>query len=159
MVAIYKLGWLKSCGAHKRKHHGPPEPGYGEVSLVAAAKTRAADVCQRFGLGDIGVLQRGRKPGLKKKWISQKEQRWRGSLKMGTASLHPREHPAGPECVSKQMPAPQAEALDSQKGLTHSDSLAPRHWCPRWTLQVSPCAWALVLKSLQPVRLAVGFQS
>lgn len=64
-----------------------------------------------------------RKPGLKKKKkkaVPLERARWRESIKMTPARLHPREHPVGPKCVSSQIDA-------CPSGLRFADWQTPLH--------------------------------
>lgn len=77
--------------------------------------------------------------------------RWRGSVKMGAASLHPREHAAGPKCASDQMPAPQAEVLWTRRRASPTLILwHPAIGAPRRTQRVSPPTRKLTSSQVPP---------
>lgn len=99
--------------------------------LGAAAKTWVEDVCRRSHPGDTGVLEYSRKPRLKKKRKRKKKRemvcperaKWRETMKMAPACLHPREHPAGPTCMSNQEPTPQVVAPQLSRWSSPTPSL------------------------------------
>lgn len=125
---------FKSCGTHRESPTWPPEPGHGEVPLMAAAKTRVAGVCVRAPAQEM--LSTAKHLDFLRKAGAPRKSKVGESTKMVPASLHPREDPAGPKCV-KAEPGTQAHVLDP-RGASPTPSLPV--CAPRWAPRVSPCA-------------------
>lgn len=120
-----------------------------------SSKNRVAAVRQSFHSGDTGDVKQGRKSRLYKKMMAAREgARWRDSVKTAPASLHPREQAAGLHRVSSQTP-PVRPTPGTRRRTSPTPSRGPLH--PRSMRLV--LAGSRVLKSLQPVAIAVGFQT